>query len=123
VNVSEGRSFFKSAHEIVRSLAMTTLPGSATRGIAAVALFTAVQLADAILTAEGVARFGLGFESNPLIALLITAVGVGTTLSIAKIIAVAGAMRLHGRGCHLALALFTVFYVFAAVLPWASVLM
>ncbi len=101
----------------------TTLPGSTTRGIAAVALFTAVQLADGVLTAEGVARFGLGFESNPVISLLIAAIGAGATLSIAKMVAVAMAVRLHGGGNHLTLALLTVFYVFVAVLPWASVLM
>jgi hypothetical protein len=105
-----------------RALALTTLPGSTTRGIAAVALFTAVQLADAILTAEGVGRFGLGMESNPVIALSMAAIGAGTTLSIAKMIAVAGAMGLHGCRCHLVLALLTVFYVFVAVLPWTSVL-
>ena len=110
------------ARAIARSLARTTLPGSATRGIAAVALFTAVQLADGVLTAEGVARFGLAFESNPVIAMLIAAVGAGFTLSIAKTFAVAMAMRLHGAGCHLTLALLTVFYVFVAMLPWASML-
>jgi hypothetical protein len=101
---------------------MMPLPGSTTRGIAAVALFTAVQLADGILTAEGVARFGLGMESNPVIALSIAAIGAGTTLSIAKLAAIAAAMGLHGLRCHLALAIFTVFYVFVAVLPWMSVL-
>ena len=44
------------------------------------------------------------------------------TLSIAKTFAVAMAMRLHGAGCHLTLALLTVFYVFVAMLPWASML-
>jgi hypothetical protein len=102
---------------------MSRLPGSATRGIAAVALFTAVQVADGVLTVEGVARFGLAMESNPLIALSIAALGAGTTLSIAKMIAVAGAMGLHGSRCHLTLALITVFYVFVAVLPWTSLLL
>ena len=117
------RRDFVWARAIAGSLARTTLPGSATRGIAAVALFTAVQLADGILTAEGVARFGLDFESNPVIAMLIAALGAGFTLSIAKTFAVAMAMRLHGEGCHLTLALLTVFYVFVAVIPWASMLM
>ena len=111
-----------SARVTARALALATLPGSTTRGIAAVALFAAVQFADAILTAEGVARFGLGMESNPVIALSIGAVGAGTTLSIAKMIAVAGAVGLHSLRCHLVLALLTVFYVFVAVLPWTSLL-
>ena len=101
---------------------MATLPGSATRGIAAVALFSAVQVADAVLTAEGVARFGLGMESNPVIALLIATVGAGTALSVAKLIAVAGAMGLHWLRCHTVLALLTILYVFVAMLPWTSLL-
>lgn len=111
-----------SARHYARSLAMTTLPGSPTRGIAAVALFTAVQLADGVLTVAGIARFGLAMESNPLLALSISAVGAGTTLSIAKTIAVLLATILHGRRCHLAIALLTIFYVFVAVLPWTSLL-
>ena len=111
------------ARRIARSLAKAKLPGSRTRGIAAVALFSAVQLADAILTAEGVARFGLGMESNPVIAMAIGAVGAGATMSIAKLIAVAGAMGLHGLRCYHTLALLTVFYVFVAVLPWTSLLL
>lgn len=105
-----------------RSLAMTTLPGTTTRGIAAVALFTAVQAADGILTLAGVARFGPAIESNPLIAASIAALGAGATLSIAKVIAVLLATMLHGFRCHLVLALLTVFYVFVAVLPWTSLL-
>lgn len=103
-------------------LVRATLPGSKTRGLAAVALFSAVQLADGVLTAEGVARFGLAMESNPVIAMSIAAVGAGATLSIAKMIAVGGAIGLHGCRCHLILALLTIFYVLVAVLPWTSLL-
>ncbi len=45
-----------------------TLPGSQTRTILALALFAAVQFADAIWTATGVSRFGLTIEANPLVA-------------------------------------------------------
>jgi hypothetical protein len=111
-----------SARHYARVLATTTLPGSTTRGIAAVALFTAVQFADGVLTMAGVARFGLTVESNPLLSFGMTAVGAGMTLSIAKAIAVLLATMLHGLRCHLVLVLLTIFYVFAALLPWASLL-
>jgi hypothetical protein len=111
-----------SAHLAARSLATLTLPGSATRGIATVALFAAVQLADGILTLAGVARFGPGMESNPLLSISMMTLGAGAALSIAKLMAVALATVLHGARSHLALALLTVFYVFAAVLPWTWLL-
>lgn len=111
-----------SARHYARVLATTTLPGSTTRGIAAVALFTAVQFADGVLTMAGVARFGLAVESNPLLSASMTAVGAGVTLSVAKAIAVLLATVLHGLRCHLAIVLLTLFYVFAAVIPWASLL-
>jgi len=104
------------------SLATLTLPGSATRGISAVALFAAVQMADGILTFAGVARFGPAVESNPILSLSIMAVGAGTALSIAKLAAIMLATVLHGTRSHLLLALLTVFYVFVAVLPWMCLL-
>jgi uncharacterized protein DUF5658 len=106
----------------IQALATLTLPGSATRGISAVALFAAVQMADGILTLTGVARFGLSVESNPILSLSIMAVGAGTALSIAKVAAVMLAIVLHGTRSHLVLALLTVFYVFVAVLPWTWLL-
>jgi len=71
-----------TTHLAARSLATLTLPGSATRGISAVALFAAVQLADGILTLAGVARFGPAMESNPLLSLSMVTLGAGTALSM-----------------------------------------
>jgi len=106
-----------------RSLTTLTLPGSATRGIAAVALFAAVQVADGVLTVAGVARFGPTVESNPILAQSIDAIGAATTLTIAKTFAVVMGTILHGTRWHLALALLTIFYVFAAVIPWTWLLL
>src|SRR5262245_58132307 len=97
------------------SLATLTISGSATRGIAAVALFAAVQAADGILTLAGVARFGPSVESNPLIALSMMMLGAGPTLSIAKVAAVLLGVVLHGVRWHGTLALLTIFHVFVAV--------
>jgi uncharacterized protein DUF5658 len=107
-----------SARIQARRLATLTLPGSATRGISAVALFAAVQIADGILTLVGIGRFGPAVESNPLLSLSIMALGPGAALSIAKVSAVVLATILHSTRSHLVLALLTVFYVFGAVLPW-----
>ena len=112
-----------SAPPYVRTFATLTLPGSATRGLAAVALFAAVQVADGALTLAGVARFGPAVESNPLLAMSIAALGAGASLSVAKTTAILLATLLHGARCHLALALLTILYVFAAVLPWTSLLL
>ena len=112
-----------AARRYLVSLITLTLPGSATRGIAAVALFAAVQAADGILTLAGVARFGMSVESNPLIALSMMIFGAAPTLSFAKLGAVVLATVLHGVRWHLALALLTIFYVFVAVLPWASLVL
>jgi len=111
-----------SAPPCVRTFATLTLPGSATRGLAAVALFAAVQVADGVLTLAGVARFGPAVESNPLLAMAIAALGAGASLSLAKTMAILLATLLHGARCHLALALLTVLYVFAALVPWMALL-
>lgn len=102
---------------------MLPLPGSTTRGIATVALFAAVQVADGVLTLAGVARFGPTVESNPILAQSIVAIGPATTLAIAKAIAVLLGTILHATRWHLALVLLTLFYVFAAVIPWTSLLL
>jgi hypothetical protein len=112
-----------TARDHARAFATLTLPGSTTRGIAAVALFAAVQLADGVLTLAGVARFGPAVESNPILALSMSALGAGTSLWIAKTVAVVLATLLHGARYHLALALLTVLYVFVALLPWTSLLL
>lgn len=112
------RTRFQAAY----SLVTVTLPGSNTRGISALALFAAVQVADGILTLVGISRYGPAMEFNPMLSLSITALGPGTALSIMKVGAVALATILHGTRSHLALAILTVFYVFFAVLPWVWVL-
>jgi hypothetical protein len=111
-----------AAHRSICARAHACVPAPATRGIAAVVLFTGVQIADGLLTAAGISRFGIGMESNPLLAVSISAVGVAATLSIAKGLAVVVGTMLHSRRCHTTLALLTIFYMFAAVLPWTSLL-
>ena len=111
-----------SARIWARSLATITLPGSETRGFSALALFVAVQIADGALTLAGVARYGPTAESNPLLFVSMAALGAGTALSIAKLLAILLATVLHAARLHVALALLTIFYVFVAVLPWTLLL-
>ena len=99
-----------------------TLPNSKTRAIWALALFAAVQVADGVLTSLGVARFGIAVEANPLLVRSMIAFGSGSVLLAAKSIAILGGSVLHAYSYHLLLAVLTVSYVFATVLPWALLL-
>lgn len=89
----------------------------------ALALFIAIQLADASMTATGVAKFGVAVEGNPLLLFFASALGFGVTVVAAKIFAIACATLLHLRSQYLALAILTLAYVMGAIVPWAWVLM
>jgi hypothetical protein len=98
------------------------LPHSQTRALWALALFVAVQVADGVLTSLGIARFGVGVEANPLLIQSMSVFGCGPALAMAKAVAIAGGGVLHLYSYHLVLAVLTVGYVFATVLPWALIL-
>ena len=74
------------------------------------------------MTLTGVERFGLGAEGNPLLQTAAAALGVGGALLAYKSVAIFGAVVLHALDRHLALAILTVCYVAAALLPWTFVL-
>lgn len=88
----------------------------------ALALFVAVQVADACSTAAGVALYGPAIEANPVLALLMNAWGTTAGLLAGKLLAVAGGAILYLNSRHLTLNLLTVGYVYAALVPWAWVL-
>ena len=98
------------------------LPGSETRAIWTLALFAAIQLADGVLTAAGVAQFGSHIEANPLINLAAEGAGIGAAIVAAKLFAVSCATLLHLQARHLALAVLTLAYVMGAIVPWTIVL-
>jgi hypothetical protein len=106
----------------LRSRLTAQLPGSNTPAITLLALFTAVQVLDAMLTWTGVVRFGTGIEANPLLALSFAHFGTGATLGAAKAFAVGCALVLHLRSYYLVLSVLTVFYVFGAIVPWSWML-
>jgi hypothetical protein len=95
------------------------LPGSDTRAILALALFAAVQFADAAMTASGVSRFGTAMEANPLVAAYINLCGLVPGLCAAKALALSAGTILHLSARYFALVLLTVLFVFGALLPWA----
>ena len=99
-----------------------TFPGSRTRAILALALFAAVQIADAAFTSVGVSRFGAAAEANPLVAAYIEAYGLVIGLCAAKAVAITAGAILHAAGQYLILVLLTVVCVFAAIVPWALAL-
>ena len=106
----------------LRSRLTAQLPGSSTPAITLLALFTTVQVLDALLTWTGVLRFGTGIEANPLLALSFAHFGTGATLGAAKLFAVGCALVLHLRSYYLVLSVLTVLYVFGAIVPWSWML-
>jgi hypothetical protein len=98
------------------------LPDTDTRAFLALALFIAVQVGDGVLTAVGIGRFGPSIEANPLLVHSILALGYAPALVLAKGVAIVAGTLLHVHSYHLVLALLTVAYVFATLIPWAILL-
>lgn len=84
--------------------------------------FLCVQACDGVLTYVGVATFGSGIEGNPLLASLMVRVGEGTALLGAKVAAGVFGIALHLSGVHRIIALLTLLYLTAAVIPWTALL-
>jgi len=103
----------------LRSRLTVLLPGSNTPAITLLALFTAVQVLDAMLTRTGIHRFGTSIEANPLLALSFAHFGTVATLGAAKLFAIGCALVLHLRSHYLVLSVLTLFYVFGAIIPWS----
>jgi hypothetical protein len=86
-----------------------------------VVLFLIAQLLDGVFSYLGIGAFGVS-EGNPLIAHYIHYVGLGASLTAAKILAVVCAMVLHLLGFHRVLACLTLLYLSLAILPWTVLL-
>jgi hypothetical protein len=91
-------------------------------GDAAVIVFLIAQYLDGIFTYVGVASFGVAMEGNPLIVSLMTWLGHGPALVMAKTTAAVLGMALHLGRVHGAVALLAAFYMAAAVVPWTRIL-
>jgi hypothetical protein len=88
-------------------------------GDLAVLGFLVVQVLDGAFTYLGVITWGPGIEANPLIRSAVQMAGLGTGLAGAKLVAIGLGMLLHLRRIHTMVALLTLFYMAAAILPWS----
>lgn len=84
-------------------------------------VFMCAQVLDGIFTYLGVVSFGVR-EGNPLIEHYMHAMGVGPSLTVAKVLAIACASVLHLLAFHRMLGLLTLMYLSMAVLPWTFLL-
>ena len=85
--------------------------------------FLIVQFLDGGLTYLGVSTWGPGIEANPLLSAAMAYVGIGVGLAAAKSVAIAFGIVLHLYRVHTMVALLTLFYVAAAIVPWAALLL
>jgi hypothetical protein len=91
-------------------------------GDIALVVFLLAQCFDGIFTYVGVLVYGLGIEGNPIVGLLMTHLGAGVGVLSAKVIAGSLGIVLHLLQVHFAVAALAVFYVGAALTPWALIL-
>ncbi len=91
-------------------------------GDVAVLSFLCAQAGDGVLTYVGLAAFGPQAEGNPLLAALMSAVGAGPALAGVKLMAGSLGILLHLFGAHRLLAILTLFYLGAALVPWTALL-
>lgn len=91
-------------------------------GNVAVIGFMLVQYLDGFYTYAGLGIWGLNIEANPLIRSAVGAVGPGTGLALAKLVAIGFGMLLHLRGVHGAVAALTGIYLILSIVPWTALL-
>jgi len=88
----------------------------------AIVCFLITQALDGVFTYVGLTIYGPEIEANPLLAWLMNAFGAGPALAGAKITAAGLGIILHLVAVHRAVALLTLLYISAAVLPWTHLL-
>jgi hypothetical protein len=102
-----------------------TAPGRAPRsrfGTVVFLLFAIVQVADGLMTYQGIRTYGPGIEANPLIVWYSSTFGAAAALTGAKMMAVSCGVILHLLARHAAIAFLTITYVIAALWPWTRLL-
>ena len=91
-------------------------------GNTVIILFFLAQAMDGALTYVGVTVLGRDLEGNPLLHWLMGATGHVPALALAKLAAAGFGIILHLASVHRAVALLTLLYLSAAILPWVAVL-
>lgn len=77
------------------------------------------QIFDGIFTYYGVKIFGMETEANPLMVLIMSSLGVGLGLILAKVTGFMLGASLYKLGFHNLILVITTFYLVVAVMPWA----
>ena len=85
--------------------------------------FLLTQVLDGILTYVGVSAFGIGAEGNPILAWLMSSYGEALALAGAKVVAACCGVALYMLAVDRLLAVLTLVYIAAALVPWALVLL
>jgi hypothetical protein len=88
----------------------------------AIVLFLVTQALDGVFTYVGLSVYGPSIEANPLLGWLMHSFGTGPALAGAKLTAAGLGIILHLVAVHRAVALLTVLYACAAILPWTHLL-
>jgi uncharacterized membrane protein len=91
-------------------------------GNAVILLFFVAQALDGALTYVGVTMLGRDIEGNPLLHWLMGQTGHALARALAKFAAAGFGIVLHLASVHRAVAVLTVLYITAAVVPWIAVL-
>jgi hypothetical protein len=91
-------------------------------GDVVIVAFLLAQCFDGVFTYVGVLTYGMAIEANPIIASLMAAFGFGPALTGAKLVAGGLGICLHLCQIHTAVALLSLFYLMAAIVPWSLIL-
>jgi hypothetical protein len=121
-HASEWRSRFSGRRDTRGSIYWGGPPGPPTFGNLVIVLFLLAQAADGVFTYVGLRLHGPLIEGNPLLSWLMQVMGSGTALASAKACAAGLGIVLHLTAVHRIVAALTAVYLFAALLPWAFVL-
>lgn len=87
------------------------------------AAFLITQILDGVLTYIGVSAFGIHAEGNPILAYLMASYGEVVALAAAKIVAAMCGVALYVLAVDRLLAMLTLIYIGAALIPWTLVLL
>jgi hypothetical protein len=84
--------------------------------------FLLTQVLDGVLTYTGVQLFGIAAEGNPILAYLMVSYGEALALAGAKLVAALCGVALYALAVDRLLAVLTLIYIGAAIVPWTLVL-
>lgn len=88
------------------------------RGVVVLVIFIGVQILDALLTWNGLKRFGPAAEGNPILSFYMSFFGAAPTLGVAKGLAMCGGGLLCLKSRYVILSILTLVYIVGAVVPW-----